>query len=443
MTVVGRLHFNSEATINASFDSATVQQGRQRPMVLTVSLVPHDEAPTDDLVLFDLIEYSPMLRFSHTGAHARRRLISGLKSAGLLRSSHNPAAPLRLTIDVPVRGGTIAKGKAVLHLFEIDGGLVIGSASSVTMNLQKVVRARHGIPDTLVGLDGSRNFSKPTAECDVSDLEVQLETMGRCIDILRAAIISSLPGCEVAEERMLLRKAEVCHDLACSNAEDMARATCRVPPAGTRVGSQCDYPFTTETGRSPTWHFTTRKRGPVRKGYAKLRWLLRTELSCLHRDAIVLCEGFRHEAPFSFDGAVDLALEFYNAGGELCCLALDHVRQVAIGARTMHELLSALDGIRSIAERQRVGDGYCPSEQAAAEAQRVLAAILSDGIVHARGLRKGTKVRDELEKLIAPGGPLVRGASPGVYCLASDYGLALPGGTGSAREFRMDDEREE
>jgi len=397
-------------------------------MTLTVTLTPKEDAPDDDLVLFDMIEMSFMLRLRRAEPHPFAQLRTGLKSAGMLKSGRGLASPLRLNIDVPIRDGAIARGKAILHVSELPGGLVITSASSVKMNLQKVLRGRHRIPQDLVALNGDRNFSKPTVDCDQSDLEVQLEAIGRCVDTLRRAIIASLPGCIVAEEQMLLRKAEVCHDLACANADDVARATCRVPVAGSRYASQTEYPFTVEAGRSPTWHFSTCKRGPVRKGYAKRRTLLRTELSCPHRDAVVSCLGQRSAAGFDFDGVVMLALEFYHKAGEMCCEALDHVRAVSTSARPMHELLGELDGLRAIAERRRMPGAYTPSEGAARDAQRVLNAILGEGIVHSHGLRRGTKVRDELERLAAPGGLLVHGASPGVYCLSTAFGLALPSG---------------
>ena len=327
---------------------------------------------------------------------------------------------------MPIRDDATATGKAVLHLTEVEDGLVITSGSAVTMNLQRALRARHRIPENIVALNGDRNFSKPTAECDQSDLEVQLEAVGRCIDRVRGAILACFPRCVVAEEQMRLRKAEVGYDLACQNAENVARATCRVPVAGSRLASHADYRFTVEAGQSPTWHCTHRKRGPVRKGYAKLRRLLRTELSCLHRDAVVWCLGQRTEGAFSFNGAVELALQFYHAAGELCCDALDHVRAVSLGGRTMQELLQQMNSIRAIAEQQRTGGGYTPSAKTAAEAQTMLNALLTDGIAHAKGLRKGTKVRDELERLRSAG-VLVHGATQGVYCLAPEYGLALPG----------------
>jgi|GEM_PF-6625061 len=397
-------------------------------MSLTVSLVPIDATDNGDLALFDMIEAGVMLRVRFDSPHARMELIAGLTAAGMIRGAQRPAGPLRLLIAVPIRNDATAQAKVVLHVSEIVGGLIITSASSVRMNLQQALRARHRIAPTLVGLGGDRNFSKPTAECDQSDLEVQLEAIGRCIDALRHAVVASLPGCDVSETRLQIRKGEICHDLSCSNAEDIARATARAPAAGSRFASQTEYPLTFGGGRSPTWHFSTHKRGPVRKGYAKLARLLRTELSCLHHDAVVQCVGQRSEADVSFDGAVALALEFYHAAGELCCEVLDHVRTVSVGARTMHDLLAELENLRAIAQRQRTAGGYTPSLEAAQEAQRVLNSLLGEGIVHARGLRKGTKVRDELERLVACDGPLVRGASPGVYCLSPNYGLALTGG---------------
>lgn len=397
------------------------------------SIAPNDaeQAAPTDLALLDHLTYTVTARYKVLGGDPIRRLASGLQAQGLLRTSYRPGAPLRLRIKVQLERGVVATATVVLYVQEINGGLVIGSASTLKTNLQHVVRARYGIPDAVIGLDGKRNFSKATAECSLSDLELQFVAIEELFRALLAAIRASLPDSRQVDGFVKFRRAEVCHDSAYANAEDIARATCRVPPRGSRETSQREYACTTGAGRTPTWRVVTKKRGPAWKGYVKAPGLLRTEFTCDHRDAVFHCMGERTQAPFSPDGAVQLAIDFYNKGGEQLCEALDHVRKVAEGGRyTLHDLLVRLDVLKAVADRDRVGNGYRPSERAAADAQRILIGLLSEGIAYATGLRKGTKVRDILEELAAPGGPLVRGATLGIFCLAPEYGMAVPGWKG-------------
>lgn len=404
---------------------------------MATSLTPDPTGNTsdDDLVLFDVIAFRIFHRRKGTGCNARKRLILATLGSGLLRSDPGLTGPLKLHVKTDVRAGIIATMKVNLYARDLEDGVIFTSGSTASMNLQHVVRAKHQTPSSHIGLDRQRNFSKPTAECDDDDLALQFDAIYLCIEMLIETISASLPGSIDVEGRLLLRNGEVCHDLACTNAEEIARATCRVPPSGSRESWQREYACTEGSGRSPTWHVAKTKRGPVMKGYVKAAWLprlaepvylLRTEASCPTYDAVVKLMGERISAPFSAAGAVDLAWSFYNAAGALCCEALDHVREVAAGMQTVEELLIALDPIKAIAERDRIGDGYRPNDRTAAAARRILQGLLRDGLVHAVGLRKGTKVRDALEALAMHGGPLVRGASPGIYCLAARYGLALP-----------------
>lgn len=389
-----------------------------------------------DLVVFDYVKFGLMSLYRRTGSDGRQRLISRLIGDGVLRSGVRPSAPLRFSITARLDGGIEVTATVVLHVREIDDGLFITGGSTVETNLQSVLRQRHSIPQSAIGLDGKRNFSKPTAELGTEDVEAQIQAIGKIVDTLCDTITSSLPGCEQVEGTIWLRGGEVCHDLACPNAEDVVRASCKVPPKGSRTSWQRDYDCTTGAGRSPTWHFTTLKRGPISKGYLKAPGLPRTEVSCPHRDAIFHCTGERKRVPLGGKGAVELSWDLYISAGELCCTLLDHVREVARGGRTIDQLLTLLDPIKAIAERVPVGSGYRPSAAAADDARRVLNGILSDGLVHLKGLRKGTKVRDAVDALRVPGGPLVQGASPGICCLAPEYGMAAPDWNGEY-PFRM------
>jgi hypothetical protein len=415
--------------MSQNYDPADEWAGEEAPAPSTLDN--SDDSAGGDLVLFDHIVFSLMLRFMGTGNDARRQLALGLKAAGLLRPNQKLTAPLQLSIEVQLEEGVPATATAVLYVRELNDGVVIGGASTVDMNPQYVVRALHRIPKERVGLDGKRNFSKPTSECDTGDLKLQFDAIHAVVEKLENGIGSSLAGSELVEGYIQIRQAEVCHDSAYVNAEDVVRASGRVPPMGSRETSQREYACTTGAGRSPSWRVQTRKRGPTWKGYLKAPGLARTELSAGHRDAVVDCMGGRTQEPFGPDGAVQLAIDFYNRAGELCCEALDHVRQVAnSGGRTLHDLLVALDPLKAIGDRDRVGNGYRPSERSAAEARRILNGLLTEGIAYATGLRKGTKVRDTLEELAVPGGPLVRGASQGIFCLAPEYGMAVPGWQG-------------
>ncbi|WP_150131826.1 hypothetical protein [Sphingomonas carotinifaciens] len=383
------------------------------------------------MILFDGIQFTVMERRMNTGPGARQRLANGLMASGHLRSLPPAGRPWKVAISLNTEPGVIAKATAVLHVKELDDGIILTSGSTLEMNLQAIVRNRHRIPDTSIGLDGKRNFSKPTAECDENDLEAQLYAIACCADALGAAISGALPGSSRVEGELRLRRGEVCHDLVCDDAFEITRATCRVPPRGSRESWHREYACTIGTSHSPTWHFAQSRRGPEMKGYVKVATpslvMKRIECRVPHRDAMVKCLGGALVSSFDGVGARELAYAFYEAAGTLCCEALDHVRDVAKGRRTAEELRAALASLIAIADGQRVGAGYRPSELAARLARDILRGLLSDGMVNVKGLRKGTKVRDTLDALTRSGGPLVQGATPSIFCIAPEYGLAVPG----------------
>ena len=378
-----------------------------------------------DLVLFDRVAFGFMLRLADTGPEACARMARHFRKTGLGRQVTTPSGPLSARLTVPLEAGIVARATVALHGDDLEGGVLLSSGSTIEMNLQDVVRQRHGVPNDRVGFDRKRNFSVATENCDDHDVELQFAAIANCIDRLRTEIASALPGAVEVESRLWLRVAEVCHDLACDNPDDVARTTCKIPPAGSRQSWDSHWDCTFGAGRSATWHFVTQKNGPVRKGYAKAPGLLRTEVSCGRREAVVACLQERTFADLTGEGGRQLAEAFYDAAGEICCTMLDHVKEVMSAGKTMLNLLDELAPLKAVASGERTGRGYTPGFLARREANRIYEALVQDGIAHAAGLRKGTKVRDILDELAHPGGPLVRGATNGIFCIAPAFGRRI------------------
>lgn len=375
-----------------------------------------------DLVVFDGVRFTFSAHFEGLGRDSCARLMRAASKVCGKRLFVKSNGPLRFQLDLAVEPNVVARPTYTLHAYDTDDGLILTGGSSIELNLLLPLRQKYGVIDSVIGLDRKRNFCKPTAEMDESDVVSQLACIGASVDGLLDLVAGLSATATLVSGQATLSAAEVCHDLATESAEEIVRATCRIPMAGTRSSWQQTFDCSTGQGRMPTWHFATRKNGPVLKGYLKAPGLPRTECSCLKREQVVACVGRRSNAPLSADGLKDLAEEFYLAAGELCCAALDHVRDVARGYRSQVELRRELEPLHFIAEGQRVSGGYTPNEAAQRTAERILNELYEDGLAIAVGLRKGTKVRDVLELLVKPGGPLVRGATNGIYCVSPAFG---------------------
>lgn len=167
-----------------------------------------------DLVVFDLASFTVAARYRNTGPEACAAIASMVRRNSPARSVVYSNGPLRFPLEAPLECGIVARGMCNLHGHDIEDGFVLTGGSTIEMNLQAVLRDKHGIPNSVVGLDRKRNFTKPTAECDESDVALQLAAISALVDRSRELIHAALPGCVEVDGKISLRATEAA---ACLN----------------------------------------------------------------------------------------------------------------------------------------------------------------------------------------------------------------------------------
>lgn len=386
-------------------------------------------AKDGDLVVIDQVEVGVHLAYSGAGPHPVDHMYASLQARGVLITRRRDRDKGRLALTLPVvddDGVVLGEASAELYVEHQEAGtLTVRSRSAVRFNLQLPLRRHLGLSDQFVGFDRKHNFVGPTADLGDDALAFQIEFACHGIEQLGELIAASVPhGAARRRGEMWLRKAEVCHDLACGDPIMVSRAASHAAMAGTRIGNHDCYRAGKGTGPVPVAHWRSKARGEIIKIYPKTNDLLRIEVSCHPRDSVASCCGNRRMVGFDAAGMEDLLIEFYEQAGHTCCAALDHVRAMVGSTKSPADLHHALQPLFAVSRRERAGSGYTPNAAAAAAADRFYNALISDGIVSAIGHRKGTKVRDILESLTGPHGPLCRGGANGIYCLKPEYGRA-------------------
>ncbi len=331
---------------------------------------------------------------------------------------------MRVYATAPVRDGLYAQAKVQLWLDPLLGGFAV--RADVQMNGHDIVRQRYGIDASIKGAGGATNFALPSAEYTPDDLQLQLDALVEIPMAIVAAIVASIPDAIVRDGRSKIVAGEVCLDVPCDDPQLALRKDRITPRAGTTTVTHTTFASSTESGRKLCNKERTHSHGPESIAYEKWRKHVRVEERAHGVVAVVALLGstVANEVPLTREDLYGLLVAFYNAAGEPCCDRKDHFVRASESQRTIVDLIVALLPLFRIAVRDPTEGGYRPRAEAGAIARRVLIDLLTSGIAHAVGVPKGTQVRQVLEELAAPGGPLVRGNQTTIFCLSSDYAYA-------------------
>lgn len=399
---------------------------------LTVQDSGEGVADDGDLVLFDRVELGLHLQFLSVGERCEEIFRERLSRHASYRRHQRNREKGCVSFRVPVKGeGGYELGIVEAELFtqgRSDGVFIITSRSSVRFNLTTSLRTILGTPAGLRGLDGSINVLGATGGFEEIVLTEQHAIAQAVIEQVRQIISSGLPAsAQLRHSEMWLRGAEVYHDLECVDPMSVTHAAMHAAVGGMGLGQHDFYRTGVATGPVPVVHWRDKAKGEIVKIYPKTENLLRVELSCSTRDSIASVVGSRTRPAFDGEGMSTLFQEFYESAGAACCTALDFVRTLRVSTSTPADLTTALAPLLAISRRERGGYGYRPNEITAQEAGRIYNELVRSGVVSTRGLRKGMKVREALEMLSAPEGPLRRGRRRGSYSLRPELGHAALG----------------
>lgn len=332
---------------------------------------------------------------------------------------------MRLIVHAPVRDGLLAEAKVQLWLDRLLGGLSV--RAEVQMNGHDILRHRYGIEGSVKGAAGATNFALPSVQYEPDDLQLQLDAFAAVDIAIRDAILAPLPDGTVREARVKIVAGELCLDLACDDPQDALRKDRLAPQPGTRTVTHTVFATSTESGRKLCNKERVRTHGPLLIAYEKWVGHVRVESKAPTAAAVndVLGPDIQNDAPLTLEGVFQLLLAFYISAGEACCERKDHFVRASRSQRTILDLIIALMPLLRVAMREPADGGYRPREDAASIAKRVLCDLLTSGITHAVGVLKGTRVRQILEDLAAPGGPLTRKDRSTIFCLSAEYAYAV------------------
>jgi len=381
------------------------------------------------LCLFDQVKIGFSGRISGLTAADLADVRQHLDQTGVLDRKRSRRNPRCIVLDVPIitnDGEVVGHTTVELWLEQIDPRTMqITSRSTISTNLVVPLRALLGIQPTDVSLDGKLNYIGPTAEQSCDTLNLQFDLAHHAVEAVCEAIGEVLPACaEVHDPICWLRAIELHHDLNCDDALKVTRAVCHTAMAGSRLGEHDSYRSGKSRARVPVAHWRATRTGEVVKVYPKTYRLARVEVGCRDRESIAKCCGERRTAEFSGAGIAELLYAFYEKAAPTVTLALDHVQRAALGKRSPMECMLALQPLLQLGRRERSGTNYTPSAAVAAAAQHAGEELLSDGVCHIRGHRKGSKLREVLDTLTEGNGPLMRGAQGTIYCLRPEFGRA-------------------
>lgn len=315
-------------------------------------------------------------------------------------------------LDVPVPLESGASYDVRVELFFEPAGdnrIRLSNRSSIRLNGLRLLRALLDMRDWPIGLDGQDNLAGPTSEHEAGLVDELLIVVGELVERAVDAIRAVMPKrYEVEDECMRLRKAELTHDLACADPTGVTLALGQSSFCGAIATMHDVYRQGMTSGAGfPVMKYRLSKSGIDLKVYGKTYELLRHEVSCLRRRSVVAITGAERDE-IGGDTACKLVRSFVNGAAPLLAELLEHVQQVSTRRVSPATLLVELAPLVEL---------ILANDKWSVEAEAAWNAFVLTGFYDAKGKRKGTKLRDVLEALTGPDGPLQHGARQTVYHL--------------------------
>lgn len=316
-----------------------------------------------------------------------------------------------LMVPVPLPSGGCFHVRVELFFERVDDERIrLTNRSKMTVNGMQLLRCMLRRDDWPIGLDGHDNVAGPTRGHPAGQVEELLQAIAAAVEQAVEAIKSVMPDSfAVEEEYMWLRKAELAHDLACADPSGTTAAVGQSTFRGAIASMHDVYRQGVSTSDGiPVVRFRLSKSRADLKVYGKTHGLMRHEVSCLTRDAVVTITGRERGEDIGGDTAFDLVQSFMERASPLLMDLLRHVDEIR------SELVSPA---RLIVELPSLVELILGKNSWSADAETAWNSLVLTGVYDAKSKRKGTILRDVLESLTGPDGSLQHGARPTLYHL--------------------------
>jgi len=341
-----------------------------------------------------------------------------------------------LVLSVPVydpAGFHLGSATATLFLRSTRNyvGFRIDATSAIHLNPMRLLGTKQPAFAGHVSLDGKANLIGPHPDDARPLLASQLAMVEVAINAVADVMAAALGQDYIIHTDLLrLRHAELCRDAASTDALQLVRRLQRSWLAGTAIRKRDIYRFGAEEDDRgvPVVRWWWNLLSPVAKVYAKQAGLVRTEVTCLNRDAVNALLDGPPVGPIDGSEAVHQLMMFATAAEPALDKALGHVADVDNTVRPIADLVFALLPLIEFGAQRRHGAGKKPGKLSIDQAKAALTSLIEDGVFHATAMPKTGALRKALDLLCQPGGPLVHEGRLVIYAVRPEF-IAVSGGS--------------
>lgn len=315
-----------------------------------------------------------------------------------------------LMVPMPLASGGRFHVRVELYFEPVDDERIrLTNRSKITLNGLQLLRCMLRRDDCPIGLDGHDNVAGPTCGHAAGQVDELLQVIAAAVEQAVEAVRSVLPDSfAVEEEYMWLRKAELTHDLACADPSGTTLAVGQSTFRGAIASMNDVYRQGMSTSDGiPVVRFRLSKSRVDLKVYGKTHGLMRHEVSCLTRDAVATITG-RERGDIGGETALELLQSFIDGATPLLMDLVRHVDEVRSELVSPAKLIVELP---SLVELILAGNKW------SADAEAAWNSLVWTGVYDAKSKRKGTTLRDVLERQTGLDGPLQHGARRTLYHL--------------------------
>ncbi|MGH6743502.1 hypothetical protein [Novosphingobium sp.] len=316
-------------------------------------------------------------------------------------------------------GEEFGTAKLDLYFAPHANGLRLTKRSALTMNPQKWIRRLLGGDATCgpIGLDGNSNVLGAAQNLSVllaDAIELVAEALGHAVGVLDDILPPTATG---HWEEVWIKSAEACRDIAVSDALSSVRRVQHAALFGAVASVRQGYrPKSQEQRQFIALTWMAGRYKPEFKVYAKRTDLLRLELACGDREAVVALSGRKSVATTMEQMRKVLRKFVWDAAPEVDRLE-QHVRRSLQSAPDLVRLMVALARLSALAAGLKVGAGPLAKEVSMQAANDALGGFLDTGQYDVAHLPEGHAIRTTLNRLASEGGPLIHRRHSSVYLL--------------------------
>lgn len=378
-------------------------------------------------LMIDLVKFGITMEIKDASTASPADFVGRLRSSEgveMLKLDGPEGDPTKARCKIKFEGaadGWEGSAQLDLHFIKTPRGWRLGDRSCLSFNPQRCLRGHLGGDAVCgpLGFGGATNLvgvghsgSQAFATC--------LELAKAVVEIVQAELEDALPEGSFEWAELWLKAAEVCRDVHVENATAVVASIQHAALEGAVKVVRDAYRAEAKTESNvPSVRWIVNGSGPDYKLYAKRSDIVRLELACHNRDAVVSLTD-RPNKECSPDWARELLEHFALCAEPKIDLLHQHLNQTLASFWSTADFLIDLGPLIDLARGEKRARGPAPSPSSVAAGKSALEMLLAVGSFDAQGISARHAVRRTLDDLKREG-VLARKGARAVYCLRPEY----------------------